>query len=116
MRFHELLADVKTQTKARRIGAVLAALELLKNTLLVGDGNACALVVHFNTRSFVARAEGDRYRLALSVADGVVQQVDDDLLDAELIPAACNFCIRLECDDGACGSRLAAYLGHGTLY
>jgi hypothetical protein len=53
------------------------------NAFLVARIDADAVVAHFDDGAVLRMAQADFHGLALAVAHGVADQVDDDLLDAE---------------------------------
>ncbi|MNK78538.1 hypothetical protein D3C87_981730 [compost metagenome] len=62
------------------------ALERVENAFLVACVDTDAMVAHFDDGAVLRVRQADFHGLALAVAHGVADQVDNDLLDAEGVP------------------------------
>ncbi len=88
MGLHQLLGDVQAQAQARRAQAVADAHELFEHASAIVRRDAHALVADADRGGPGQLAQLDADRLAVAIAQRVRQQVDDDLLEAELVPLA----------------------------
>src|SRR6187402_1906498 len=77
------------QPDAEAAGMALSpSLEALEDTLLIGFGDAHAVVLHAQRCPLVIAAHGDRDRLSVPVADRVRDQVGADLFEPQPVPGA----------------------------
>ena len=86
MRIDQLLGDEQAQAQPACAVLVHDALESVEDAFLIARIDADAMVAHFDDGAVLRVRQADFHGLALAVAHGVADQVDNDLLDAEGIP------------------------------
>ena len=88
MGLHQLLGDVQAQAQAGHALAVAHAHELLEHAAAILGCDAHALVADADRGGARQLGQFHPDRLAGAIAQGIRQQVHDDLLEAELVPVA----------------------------
>src|SRR6218665_645568 len=82
-----LTDDEEAQAQAARSGRALELFEALEDALAIRPGHARTFVTHHQPGSRGRALEPDLHRMSSTVAKGIEQQVDEDLLDAQPIEA-----------------------------
>jgi len=114
-RLDDLLDDPQAETEAAVVALGDGALEALEDTGLVLGGDADAVISHGEEGDLSVLDDGHLDGVVGAVLDGIGEQVGDDLLEAETIPAADDGGVGVEDEGAACAGGIGLGAGDDVL-